>query len=270
MDYIGLKERSMSNPRPMTDRIIALSGGHNFRDIGGYATVNGGTVAWGRVYRSGTMASLNESDHAILDKLGLRTVCDLRSTAERNKRPSLFAPDASFEIWARDYDMSGADLVAAFRHPEANHDRSRERMIALYHEIADEQAPAYRELFRRVADGALPLVFHCSAGKDRTGVAAALLLDLLGVPRETIMEDYELTDMFIDKLVDIIRHDPIGDSLADVDPEIWAPLLRADGAYLQAMFGVMEERFGSARGFLREVVGVDDGMAEQIRERLLD
>ncbi|WP_340316237.1 tyrosine-protein phosphatase [Rhizorhabdus argentea] len=255
---------------PVANRIIPLSGGHNFRDIGGYRTVDGRTTAWGLVYRSGTMASLDASDHAVLDKLGLRTVCDFRSTAERTKRPSLFAPDAGFEVWARDYDMSSADFVAIFCHAEANQDRSRERMIALYHEIAEEQAPAYQELFRRLADGALPLVFHCSAGKDRTGVAAALLLDLLGVPRETIVEDYELTDLFIEKLAEIVRHEPIGDRLADIDPQIWAPMLRADAAYLHATFAMMEERFGSARGFLREVIGVDDDMAERIRARLLE
>jgi protein-tyrosine phosphatase len=264
-----MNDCTMIDDGPAANRIIPLSGGHNFRDIGGYRTIDGRMTAWGLVYRSGTMASLDASDHAVLDKLGLRTVCDFRTTAERIKRPSLFAPDAGFEIWARDHDMSGADLVTAFSHAEANRDRSRERMIELYHEIADEQAPTYRELFRRLADGALPLVFHCSAGKDRTGVAAALLLDLLGVPRATVIEDYEMTDLFIEKLADIIRQDPIGDRLADIDPEIWAPMLRADAAYLHAMFAAMEKRFGSARGFLREVIGVDDDMAERIRARLL-
>lgn len=251
------------------DRVVPLSGGHNFRDIGGYRAADGRETAWGRVYRSGTLASLDDSDHALLDALGLKTVCDFRSTAERIKRPSRFPPETSLDVWARDYDTSGADLIAAFSHPNANADNARTRMIALYHEIADEQAPGYVALFRRLADGVLPLVFHCSAGKDRTGVAAALLLDLLGVPRATIIDDYELTDRFIDGLADIVRQDPIGDRLADIDPAIWAPMLRADRAYLEAMFAVMEQRFGSARGFLREVIDVDDAMAESIRERLL-
>jgi len=251
------------------DRVVPLTGGHNFRDIGGYATTDGRMTAWRRIYRSGTMAELNETDHAILNDLGLRVICDFRTTEERTRRPSRLPAAESFEIWARDYDHSGANLIDVMRRPGATVASSREQLIKLYHTLAYEQAPALRELFLRIAQGPLPLVFHCAAGKDRTGVAAALLLDLLSVPRDTILEDYTLTDRFFERGCRLVREDPIGNRLADVDPQIWQPMMRADPAYLASMFDTLEKRHGSARDFLREEIGVDKDMGETIRERLL-
>lgn len=250
-------------------RVLPMEGGHNFRDIGGYPTQDGRQVATGLVFRSGTMSELNDRDHALLDAIGLQVICDLRSNNERQRRPSRFREAATFEIWSRDYQMSTGDLLEVMREPGATPQDLRERMIAAYRTLAYEQAPSYRELFLRIANGSLPLVFHCAAGKDRTGIAAALLLDLLGVSRDLVSADYALTDQSFSRGCELVAKDPIGDRFAGVDPKVWEPLMRADPAYLGSMFDTVEARHGSGAGFLRDELGLDETIVTAIRERLL-
>ncbi|WP_327753802.1 tyrosine-protein phosphatase (plasmid) [Sphingobium sp. SJ10-10] len=250
-------------------RIIFMDGGHNFRDIGGYPTRDGCHVAQGLVFRSGTMSELSDRDHAILDNLGLKVICDLRSTSERSRRPSRLPEAAQYEIWSRDHHMSAGDLTEAMHRPDATPDTVRALMIDAYRTLAYEQAPSYRELFLRIAQGPLPLVFHCAAGKDRTGIAAALLLDLLGVERERIFADYALTDEFFARGCQLIASDPVGHRFAEVDPAIWEPMMRADPAYLAAMFVALEVRHGTAEAFIRDELGLDDEDIMTIRDRLL-
>ncbi|MGK2908217.1 MAG: tyrosine-protein phosphatase [Sphingobium sp.] len=251
------------------DRIIPLEGGHNFRDIGGYPGVDGRMVARGLVYRSGTMSDLSDRDHAIIDALGLMVICDLRSTGERERRPSRLPQTARYEIWARDHPMSAGDLTETMRRPDATPETSRALMTNAYRELVYEQAPSYRELLLRIAQGPLPLVFHCAAGKDRTGIAAALLLDLLGVSRDLVVTDYVLTDRCFDRGCELMAKDPFGSKLVGIDQQIWEPIMRADPAYLTAMFETIEVRHGSAGNFIRQVLEIDDDKIAVIRERLL-
>ncbi len=251
------------------DRIIALSGGHNFRDMGGYPARDGRTTAWGRLYRSGTMLELSDEDHELLHQLELQLICDLRSTRERTVRPSRLPDARAFEVWARDHRTSAADVVEAIQSPEAHAGSGRELMIELYRDLPYEQAESYKVLFRRIADGHVPIVFHCTAGKDRTGVAAAILLDLLGVPRATIVEDFALTDHAFDNLRRMVLEDPDMGKLADYDQSLWEPLLRAYPVYIETMFATIEARHGSSEGYVREVLGLTDEQIAAIRSVLL-
>lgn len=251
------------------DGMVPLEGGHNFRDIGGYLTADWRVVARGLVYRSGTMSELSDRDHAVMDALGLAVICDFRSTRERERRPSRLPDAARYEIWTRDHPMSAADLTEAMRRPDATPETSRGLMIEAYRDLAYEQIPSYRALFQRIADGVLPLVFHCAAGKDRTGIAAGLLLDLLGVARDQVLADYAITDRFFARGCALIAKDPFGTQLAGIDQRIWEPMMRADPAYLAAMFDTIEMRHGSAEGFIRDALGLDDAAIAAIRARLL-
>jgi len=259
----------MSETDTPFDRIVPLEGGHNFRDIGGYPTADGRVVACGLVYRSGTLSELSDRDHVVMDALGLAVICDFRSTRERERRPSRLPEAARYEIWSRDHPMSAADLTEAMRRPDATSDSSRALMIAAYRDLAYEQVPSYQELFRRIAYGPLPLMFHCAAGKDRTGIAAGLLLDLLGVARDQVLADYAITDRFFARGCELVAKDPFGTRLAGINPRIWEPMMRADPAYLAAMFDTIETRHGSGEGFIRDALGMDDTAIAAIRARLL-
>lgn len=136
-------------------RLIPLEGGRNFRDLGGYLTSDGRRVKWRKLFRSGSMAGLTAADYGSLSSLSIKIVCDLRTAQE---------------------------IEAELSTPKM----ARAAMIQGYRRLPFEQVPAHRELFRRLAAGDVPLVFNCSAGKDRAGTAAALILSALGVLRDAL------------------------------------------------------------------------------------
>jgi protein-tyrosine phosphatase len=251
-------------------RILALEGAHNFRDLGGYRTAQGRTVRRGRVFRSGSITDLTAAEEEYLARLGIRVVCDFRSTGERRGRSISWPSSAPVEFWWRDYRTSFGNLVEMLSHPTASPEDTRNLMIANYRELPYEQADSYRELFSRIARNELPILFHCAVGKDRTGIAAALLLTALDVPRQTVLEDYLVTERFFEQARRMVLSDPTTRHFTVVDEGIWEPLLRADQAYLEAMFETVEQRHGSTAAYLREVLQVDDDAAAALRTHLVE
>jgi protein-tyrosine phosphatase len=252
-----------------SSRIPPLQGGHNFRDIGGYPSEDGTTVRWGRVYRSGTLAQLTEDDHFYLATLGIRVICDFRSTREREAHPTRWPNAHGVDLWARHYENSVGDLISALKRPGAEAADVRNRMIRAYKELPYEQAASYSEMFRRLAAGDLPLVFHCAAGKDRTGIAAALLLSVLGVSKDRIIEDYLLSERFFERGCELVRSDPSSGRFAHLDSVILEPIMRAEQAYLDAAFDTLVDRHGSVDKYLADELAVDHKMRVAIRRELL-
>lgn len=254
--------------RWVAERLLPLEGGRNFRDLGGYAAADGRTVVWGKLYRSGSMAALTPNDIDYLGRLGIRSVCDLRTSGERKSEPNAWAQNAKLDYWTRDYEMSGGDLTRLFR-GGADAAQARAAMIALYHELPYEQADAYRIMFGKLLAGEVPLAFNCSAGKDRTGVAAALILTALGVPRDTAMADYTLTNRYLAAAMTRDKS-AISPMLASVPRDVLAAVMAADPAYLNAAFDEMTKRNGSPEGYLRAVIGLKDDDVKRLRDTLLE
>ena len=175
-------------------RVVPLRNSTNLRDLGGYRAADGRRVRFGRVFRSGSLALLSDADLDAIAALGLRTVCDLRGAHERERAPNRLPPGARAEILPIEPTV-GASLRDLLEREEATGEDVHSLLARAYAAYAGEHLPRYRQLFARVLDAdALPLLFHCSAGKDRTGFGAALLLTALGVPRDTIVEDYLATN----------------------------------------------------------------------------
>jgi protein-tyrosine phosphatase len=143
-------------------------------------------------------------------------------------------------------------------------------MIAVYRQFPLIFRNAYGQLFRCVEDGELPLIVNCSAGKDRTGVAIALLLSVLGVPRPTILEDYRLTEQSFEQCCDLFMRGPLASIFAGTDRSIWEPVLRAETAYLDAMFDSVEERFDSIDNYFRDALEIPSDAVLRLRDRLLE
>jgi protein-tyrosine phosphatase len=253
-----------------THRIVALEGSHNLRDIGGYPATGGATTAWRKVFRSGTMSELEIEGLRQLGELKLRAVCDMRSTSERTRKPSRFPDAYDFELVTREYDSSVADITRTLRQPGLTRDGAHEIVRGFYRDLPYEQAPMYRILFKRLASGQLPLLFHCSAGKDRTGAAAAILLDVLGVPREAIMQDYLLTNDFLERGTELARKDAWSSSFGQVDEEIFKALMSADETYLEALFDQLDSRHGSTSRYLVETLELLPGEIDSLKKHLLD
>lgn len=251
-------------------RRIQVDGALNFRDLGGYRGADGRRVRWGQVYRSGTLSRLTPEGVKHISRLGVRSVCDLRGAREREREPSMLAALVGVSYWAQDHNLAAGNLTRMLRDAKATPEDIRRRMIDSYRSLPFDYAESYAVLFARIAAGELPLIFNCAGGKDRTGIAAALLLDMLGVSRRTIARDYRLTEF----IIDADRRRASGDrtklyAFADhVPPEVVRPLMRSDPAYLNAAFAALEERWGSSAAYLAEI-GVNKEQSQRIRDALL-
>jgi protein-tyrosine phosphatase len=249
-------------------RLLPLEGGFNLRDMGGYAAADGRVVKHGALFRSGLMSMLTEADERHLAGLGIATVCDLRRPGERRRNPTRWCAPAGAFYWSRDYDETSGVLGELLRGSAPSAAEMRESMLALYPEILVDHAPSYRFLFGRLLGGHVPLLFNCSAGKDRTGVGAALILAALGVSRESIFEDYLLTNDHADFSRMMRRGDRDFERYAAIGEEVLRPLFAADADYLTAMFESLDRDHGGLDAYLRGL-GVDDAAKARLRELLL-
>lgn len=263
-------ELALADPR----RVLDLEGGVNFRDLGGYQTQDGRVTKWETAYRSGSPAGLTESDYAELSRRGIRTFCDFRANDERAGEPNGFvAANSDVEYWTRDYEMDMGDLMSVLGGPDASAENSRNAMLASYRSLPEENAESYRQMFAYLAQGKTPLAFNCTAGKDRAGTGAALLLTLLGVPHESVVADYALSDDVVDyraQMQETAADNPSYAALAQLPWETVEPLVASDPAYIEAAFTALTEKYGSVDAFIENELGVTPQMRETIRNNLLE
>lgn len=249
-------------------RLLPLEGGYNFRDMGGYPAAGGRSVRHGTLYRSGMMSMLTEADERHLASLGIVTVCDFRRANERAQDPTRWCEAAGTYYWAPDYEESSGVLGDLLRAAAPTPDGVRDAMRTLYRDILVDHAPAYRHMFARLIGGHVPLLFNCSAGKDRTGVAAALILSALDVPRDIIVEDYLLTNVHADHGRLAARRGRWTQAFAAVDPEVVKPLMAADADYLGTAFDSIDRDHGGIDAYLA-ALGVDAAAKARLRGLLL-
>lgn len=272
-NYIGsgAEQHGTRALRQETDfeRILPVDGAQNLRDMGGYHTTDGRMVKWRTLYRSGVMARLAPEGAESIRQLGIVAICDLRANDERERNPTQWHEGTETRYHSRDYEISLGELDKMVRSGELRTADVSQMIQAAYKELPFEQAQSYRKLFGLLAGGELPLLFNCTAGKDRTGIAAALILFALGVSRETIEQDYELTDHAIDRLLTILVSDPRYSKLQSTPKEVFLPLLRADPAYLALAFSEIERKSGGMFPYLEEVLGVGEREIAAMREHLL-
>ena len=244
----------------VAERRLPLVGADNFRDLGGYRTADGRTVRWGRVYRSSELAGLTAADMAYLSEIGIEVIVDLRSERERAQNPNpVIEPLNPHELVLpvqqrgmepnRVQQMIQTGTISAFY--------SSDVMLTAYRSFVTDYAPQWALLLQQLQDpGSTPLVFHCTAGKDRTGFAAAVFLLALGVPEETVLQDYLATNWYRRNFTNmVLRFAPIY-SLFRTEPADVLPLLAARRDYLEASIDLMKERYGSIDAYLEESLGL--------------
>lgn len=261
------------------DRVLALEGGRNFRDLGGYATHDGRRLKWGKLYRSGSMAQLSAGAYEQLAALGVRSICDLRTTYEREANPVDWRRVPNLSYWARDYDMSFGDLRTVLASDLPTAEMARAGMLKGYRQLPFEQAPSYAELFRMLAAGEVPLVFNCSAGKDRTGTAAALILSVLGVPRETILADYALTQVYSPprEMMRMVAHSggvpgippEQAKAFAAMPPEVMQVMMGSDPAVMRQALAKIDAKFGGPVQLTKDRYGLTDAKIAYLRQSYL-
>ncbi|MDF9832267.1 protein-tyrosine phosphatase [Ereboglobus sp. PH5-5] len=253
-----------SNPDgiPML-RHIPLEGAYNFRDIGGYETADGRRVRWHRIYRSGQIDKLTDTDVETLAGRRILTVVDLREKVEYDHAPDRLPASATI------VRCSGGktDPMENWTHMLAGATSGVPFMKAFYSDIQG-LAARFKPFFQTLLD--LPddhaLLLHCMAGKDRTGIGIALLMIALGVRRETIVEDYLLTNQYGPKsLNEDVRMKPLG-----LSEPVLRDLLAAKEEYLQAFFSTLEEHHGSDMQFLAQAIGLSPEKISRLREKFTE
>jgi len=259
-----------------TQRILRLEGGCNFRDLGGYRTRDGRELKWGRVFRTGVLSYLTPGDNEQLSPLSVRVICDLRRAEERELEPTRW-PDANTQhlSWEDGSAPPTIRSVAANRSHPYTAPGMHAAMIDLYRLLPAWMTPRLRDIYSRIAQGDAAVLVHCAAGKDRTGIAIALLLAVLDVPHETIIEDYLLTNRCDILAFTLRQHQAQHDISSGDHPLLTMPndirevLFAAHSDYLQAAFDQMAHDHGNVLEYLHKEVGVDEAMRTRIREALL-
>jgi len=248
------------------ERFLHLKSVANLRDLGGYRTIDGRTVRWGRVYRSGELSKLNQEDMSFLERLGIKLVCDLRNSREAKSRPDRLAPGVRSlhcPVYEDEFTKLITPKILFKRHELGN------TLGSGYTDWLDIGAGSYGRLFTVLADPEnLPLLFHCTAGKDRAGIGVAILLSLLGVPDETIIADYSLSNLAFDHLYADFLVDNRTDRLGISGEEVKI-MLAANPTWIKSTLNRLWNDFGGAEAFLVDAAGLSQGQTEAIRENFL-
>ncbi len=247
-------------------RLLPLQGGQNFRDLGGYRTADGRTVRWNLIYRSGAMNQLTAADFDYLAKLGLRTVCDFRDNRERTTAPVNWPDGSAPKVFADDYSMDMSAMGGLFSGGPITGDSARKAMATTYPQLLANFNGQYRRMFQELLNGDAPLAFNCSAGKDRTGVAAALILTALGVPRETVIEDYLLSNVYFDPSRAMQPNDPSAQMFKQLPPDAIKALMGVDRSYIDAVFAVIDAHSGGVEGYLKDELGLSSADIKKLKK----
>jgi len=249
-------------------RETALDGGRNFRDLGGYRTSDGRTVRWHTLYRSGSLANLTPAGIARFERLGVTSIVDLRSTDERRRDPSNWQAASNHGYWSRDYSLGQLDMASLMADPARRTPAGMRAMMAQgYRTMPVQLAPSYRELFARLAAphrGAV--VVNCTAGKDRTGIASALVLTVLGVPFQTVRRDFLLSNNALG--MNTLQRD-LSAGAAALPPELMKPLAGVEGEYIDATFDQLRKDYGSVEGYMQKELGVGPRQIAAMKHNLL-
>jgi protein-tyrosine phosphatase len=252
------------------ERRPAVEGAPNLRDLGGYEATDGRRVKWGRIFRSSNLGRLTDRGLEQIKRIGIHLVCDFRTEAEARNLPNRFPDSAAVGYVRLPIQHGEFEPTSVFdRIKKGDCDWiSEDFMIQGYIDSVDRYADLWARLFALLsAPRNRPLLFHCTGGKDRTGVAAALILVALGVPTETVIADYGLSDGYnVDVRHTIYEHlRPFGVDIAKVEPYFTAPESR-----IRALLKHVASRYGSVVDYLVQTAGISENTIALLREDLLE
>ena len=238
----------------------------NFRDLGGYYTADGQQIAWGLLYRSGHLSKPTSADVELLKTLQIRSIVDLRDDEEVAELPDNVPPEIQHRrIFITDRVMVHRASVMIRRH----------RLSSEFHEaykqmIIEDGAPGIGKVIEILSDPAnLPAVIHCTAGKDRAGMISALILLTLGVPEETVIADYTLSNHFAEYYIQDIERRISKVRWLGMRREHFYPMAAARPSVMEGALTYVRQTYGSAEQYLIQRAGVSNAVIQRLKETML-
>jgi len=254
----------------LAERRVRLEGSVNFRDLGGYETLDGRRIKWGKVFRSDNLARLSDMDQTKLKNMGIKLVCDFRTPAEIKKSPDKFPGNSTAMYLHLPIIHGEIDNTSLFERIKKGDIEwiSTDFMIKGYINNLENFSDTWAEVIKRLASpDNIPMVFHCTAGKDRAGTCAALILLLLGVPEQIVIADYSLSNVYITKVLDKIY---TYIKSIDIDPEQVAPYFTAPKECIISLIHHINHNYGSVHNYFTKKTKLEHKTISALKKNLLE
>ena len=250
-------------------RLLPMDGAHNTRELGGYKTIDGKSVKWGMLFRSDKLSDISGTDQKYLQNLGIKKIIDFRSEEEKTEDPDIIPSGISYVEMPISVDGAMRSKIEAVLKGETDKE-VKSFLIDANREFVTSYTDVYENFLRGLIDDDAPTLFHCTAGKDRAGFAAAISLIALGVSREDVIEDYMKTNAFTkDRIEEILGQIKLM-SLYQTDTEILRPLIGVERVYIETAFKTAEEKYGSLENFIRDGLNISDEDIQKLRNKFLE
>ena len=247
---------------------------HNFRDLGGYQNGDKQQIKWGMLYRADKLSSLSEEDLKFITRLGIKQVSDFRSDEEHRDAPHNLPDTSGVVIKRLPITVEAAEIeriLSQLQKENVTADDMAHFLIEANREMIERFTPVYRRWLQSLLDeNNYPHVFHCTAGKDRTGLGAALVLRILGVPKETIVQDYLATNSYTAKRVDHIVHYFTEKTMHQVNQDVIRTLFTVQAHYLEEAFKAIDEEYRDFDTYLETAVGFAEAERVALKNLLLE
>ena len=259
---------------PQHPNRLELAGARNLRDLGGYSTIDGRQIKKGMLYRSDHPKRVRKRHVEAVVALGVKTVYDLRSAKELERDPPRLLEVTTLEVVHLPVDCELIDPYAVARRilkGDVEEGDFQGLMLECYRNYVLNYTSEWSSLLRNMAEpGGLPGIIHCTYGRDRTGVSVAIVLRSLGVPEETVLEDYLLSNTFWESEASRLSCFASCASFFRTPRSEVRALMEVRPEYLEAAFAAIDEKYGSFEGYLQEGLGIDDATLERLRSALLE
>ncbi|NRB38640.1 MAG: tyrosine-protein phosphatase [Pseudomonadales bacterium] len=255
-------------------KLIEFTATKNFRDIGGYSSWDGKTIKYGQIYRSDHLADLTAEDLEKFKQLGIKTVIDLRSYQEKKEKPNRLPADIAYNVLNIPISLSELqpdEMARQLRSGELSYLSAKQQMNNGYKEIIQAYSPMLKLILETIADPKnLPLLIHCTAGKDRTGVSIATLMLALGITSDDIYADYLLTNDLVLPSYDKARLMLKTISGFKTDDKTFDAVAGVEKEYLTSAFNEMKGVDGSFGDYFHSRLGMPQAVLEHLQNLLLE
>jgi protein-tyrosine phosphatase len=258
-----------ADPATQPNRSLGFAGAPNFRDLGGYQTADGHHVRYRLVYRSENLSNLTPADEQRLEDLHIEAEIDLRTAEERQNEPDRWQhlPPDIYNSPKSTLTPKLKSLFAAIHDAKS----ARSAIDKFYANMPNLYRGEYAAFFRRLVNGEYPIVVHCTAGKDRTGVASAILLSVLGVPQKTVIADYMLTNQLlpVPSRQPTSSTGPVNFAIDQLPDDAREELWRTREEYIHAALDAITRQYGSVDGYIKAQLGLTPNDIITLRKKLL-